>query len=353
MARTYRILVVDDLEQNRCLLGASLQALGYEVETAADGFEAMTKLTLDVDLVLLDVMMPGIDGFEVTRRIRAHPEHSDLPVIMVTALHSREDRVRAVEAGANDFITKPVDATELRVRVSSQLRLKDALDQIKRHSEQLEDKVAARTAELRLALDEVVRAQRQTLEAHIDTIRRLVLATEFRDRGTAEHIQRVSRYAAALARAINLPPGEIELLYHAMPLHDVGKIGIPDSFLLKEGPLTPEERTIMSSHAEIGAQILAGSPSDIIQAGEIIALTHHEKWDGSGYPRGLAGAEIPLWGRICAIIDVFDALTTDRPYRKALTTAEALVLMRKGRGSHFDPELFDAFEANLGQIAPD
>ena len=350
MKSSPRILVVDDLEPNRRIVGGLVKGFGYKVETARDGLEALDKLAFEIDLVLLDVMMPGLDGFEVTRRIRQQPEISDLPVIMVTGLDSREDRMRAVEAGANDFVAKPVDPTELRVRIRSQLRLKDALDQIKRHRQELEQTVAARTDDLRQALEEVASAQRRTVEAHLDTIRRLVIAAGFRDNDTAEHIQRLSRYAAVLAHAIHLPPSEIDLLSHAMPLHDVGKIGVPDAILLKQGPLTPEERARMNAHVEVGTRILAGSPSEVIQAGEIIARSHHEKWDGSGYPKGLAGKEIPLWGRMCAIVDVFDALTSNRPYRQAMTVDAALALMQEGRASHFDPELFDVFEAHLAEV---
>jgi len=341
--KVHRILVVDDLEQNRMLLAGMVQSLGFEVETAADGLEALGKLRLGIDLVLLDVMMPGIDGFEVVRRIRCDSGFHDLPVIMVTALDSREDRMRSVDAGANDYIAKPVDKTELRARVGSQLRLKDAQDQIKRHSAELEATVVERTRALREALSEMVEAQRKTENAHLDSIHRLVLASGFRDGNIAGHIQRISSYTATLARALRLSPREVEVLTHASPLHDVGKIGIPDAILLKEGKLTDEERTLMKAHTWIGGEILAGSPSEIVQAGEVIALSHHEWWNGSGYPRGLAGEDIPLMGRICAVADVFDALTSDRIYRPAHSIDEALDLMRGEKG-HFDPQLFRLFE---------
>jgi putative two-component system response regulator len=344
-----RILVVDDVEQNRVVVGALVEALGYDVETASDGLDALGKLE-GVDLVLLDVMMPGLSGFDVLRRMRREESSQDLPVIMVTALDSRADRVQAVAAGASDFIAKPVDKTELVVRIGSQLRLKEAQDALKRHRAELEQTVAERTAELRRSLEEKADAQRRTWAAHLDTIRCLVLAAEFKDRHTAGHIQRISHYSTTLARAFGLPEAEIEVLRHAAPMHDVGKIGIPDAILLKEGALTPEERKVMQSHTLIGSQLLAGSASELLRAGEMIALTHHEKWDGSGYPRGLAGLEIPLWGRICALVDVFDALTSHRPYRRALSNAQALEIMREGRASHFDPELLEVFEGHLGEF---
>ncbi len=350
MSSVKRILVVDDVDQNRMLLGSMVEALGYEVETARDGHDALAKLALDVDLILLDVMMPGIDGYEVARRVRADARFHDLPVIMVTALDSREDRVRAVQSGANDFIAKPIEKIELAVRIGSQLKLKEAQDELKRHQAELEQKIEQRTEALRRALETLADAQLKTYQAHVDTIERLVLAAECKDHDTAEHIQRMSRFGLVLAEALHLPPGEIEVLRHAIPMHDVGKIGIPDSILLKPGRLTPQERTIMNSHTLIGARLLAGSPSNLLQAGEVIALTHHEWWDGNGYPKHLHGEDIPLPGRICALADVFDALTSDRPYRPALANEQALELMRQGRGSQFDPALFDLFLAHLDQI---
>lgn len=350
MGKIHRILVVDDVEQNRRLLGGMVQSLGYEVEIARDGLEALAKLPLDVDLLLLDVLMPGLDGFEIAQRIRSHPEFHDLPIIMVTALDSREDRMRSVESGANDFIAKPVDKTELRVRLGSQLRLKDAQDELKRNRAELETMVAGKTVALRQTLEEMVLAQREAHAAHLDSIHRLVLAAGFRDHGTATHIHRIGAYVGVLARALRLPPGEIEILIHASPLHDVGKIAIPDSILLKAGPLTAEERAVMCTHTVIGGRILAGALSKVIQTGEVIALSHHEKWDGTGYPRGLAGSEIPLAGRLCAVVDVFDALTSARPYRDPLADDQALSLMREDRGRHFDPAIFDLFESCFDRI---
>jgi len=343
MAQPKRILIVDDKEQNREVLEAMVEALGHEPELAQDGLEALAKLELDIDLVLLDVMMPGMDGFEVVRRIRQHPDVSDLPIIMVTGLTSKEDRLRAAEAGANDFISKPVDMTELRVRMASLLRMKEAQDAVKRYQVELEEKIEKRTSSLRQALAEMVEAQRRTHEAHLDTIHRLVVAAEYKDKDTATHIQRMSRYCALLARALNLPPGEVEIVLQASTMHDVGKISVPDAILLKPGKLDQEEWEIMKQHAISGARILSGSPSELLQVGEIIALSHHEKWDGSGYPKGLAGEDIPLWGRICAIADVFDALTNARPYKKAFSNEEALEIMKEGRGKHFDPKLLDLF----------
>lgn len=345
-----RILIVDDAENNRLVVGALLESLGYRVEVAGDGLDALAKIELGIELVLLDVLMPGLDGFGVTRRLRDDPRYADLPVIMMTVLDNREDRLRAIEAGANDFIAKPVDRTELQVRIGSQLKLKESQDALKRHRLELEDLVAQRTAELRSALAEMAAARRRTYEAYIDTIRRLVLAAGFKDPGTAQHIGRLGLYAAVMASALHLPDGEAEILRHAITMHDVGKIGIPDAILTKPGRLTAKERELIQSHTWIGGRLLADSHSELMRTGEVIALTHHEKWDGSGYPRGLAGEEIPLMGRLCAVIDVFDALTTRRPYRDPLPPEEALEMMLRERGRHFDPALLDLFAAHRDEI---
>jgi putative two-component system response regulator len=350
MNEARRILVVDDVEQNLALLGGLVRSLGYEVETARDGLEALAKLALGVDLVLLDVMMPGLDGYEVARRVRADARTADLPIILVTVLDSREDRVKAIQAGASDFIAKPVDKTELLVRISSQLRLKEAQDALKRSQAGLEEQVARRTEELRRTCEVAADANRRTYFAHVDTIRRMVLAAELKDPDTARHILRISRYSVVLAKALHMSPGETEVLGHAVTMHDVGKIGIPDAILFKRGALDEEEKKVMESHTLIGGRILDDSPSELMQQGQVVALSHHERWDGTGYPRRLRGEQIPLAGRICAVVDVFDAMTTTRPYRPAHSPEEALETMRRGRGAHFDPMLLDLFMDRLKEV---
>lgn len=350
MERRPRVLIVDDEESNRNVLSEMVDSLGYEPEVAEDGMAALAKVKLDIDLVLLDVNMPGMDGYEVARRIRQDPEVADVPIIHVTALAGKEDRLRAVEAGANDFIAKPVDLTELRVRSASLLRLKQQQDALKRHQAELEELVERRTSTLRRALDETAEAERRAYRAYLDTIRRLARAAEYRDEDTGAHILRMSHYSRVLANALHLPPGEVETILYASPMHDVGKVGVPDGILLKPGKLTDEEWEVMKRHTVMGARILSKSESELLQAGEVIALSHHEKWDGSGYPQGLAGEDIPLRGRICAVADVFDALTTKRPYKKAMPNEVAFEIIREGRGKHFDPRLVDLFFANLDDI---
>ena len=342
-----RILVVDDGEFNRELLEALLIGWGYACEMASSGAEGLAQLRPEIDLVLMDVNMPEMDGLEATRRIRNNPAHSDLPIIIVTALSGKQERLRAVEAGANDFVEKPIDKTELQIRIASLLKMKAGQDQIKRHRVELERAVELRTEELRAALEMMVEAQAREHEAHLDTVNRLAIAAEYRDENTANHIRRVGEYCALIAQALRLPVYDVESLRKASPMHDVGKIGIPDGLLLKPGKLTLAERRQMEQHTLIGARILGGSSSELLQIGECIALTHHEKWDGAGYPRGLAGEAIPLYGRICAVADVFDALTSARPYKSAFCNEKALQIMREGRGTHFDPAILDVFLAHF------
>lgn len=344
------ILIVDDEADIRELVTALLSSWDYSVEEAVDGQEALAKINPSCDLVISDLMMPGLDGFEIIRRLRGQEMYRDLPIIAITALTSKEQRLKAIELGANDFITKPLDPAELKIRVASLLRLKEIQDAIKRHKDELERIVAQRTELLRRALDDMVEAKRQTYEAYLETIQKLALAAEYKDEGTAEHIRRIALYSESIAKALGLTSQEIEVLHHASPMHDVGKIGIPEGILLKAGRLDREEWEIMQRHTIIGARILHGSSSELLKAGEIIALTHHEKWDGTGYPQGLAKDAIHIFGRIVAVADVFDALTTRRPYKKAFDNEEAFAIIKAGSGSHFDPAVVAAFFKNIDSI---
>jgi len=258
--------------------------------------------------------------------------------------------LRAVEAGANDFISKPIDLTELRVRMGSLLKMKESQDEVKRYQAELEEMVAVRTSALRMALENVKESQRVILSAHLETIHRLAAAAEFKDEETADHIQRMSRYCALLAKRLALPDAEVDLVLQASPMHDIGKIGIPDSILLKPGKLTADEWAVMKKHTIYGARILGDSNFELLRVGETIALSHHERWDGTGYPNGLAGEEIPLFGRVCAVADVFDALTSRRPYKEPFSNETSLEIMRAGRGTHFDPKILDIFLNDFGMF---
>jgi putative two-component system response regulator len=294
------ILVVDDQPQNNELLEAYLAPQGYEIVKAANGEEALGKLSGNpIDLILLDVMMPGMDGFEVTRRVRQDNTHRLLPIILVTALRETEDRVKGIEAGCDDFLSKPVDKMELLARVRSLLKVKDYNDLMSNYQKELESEVTRRTEELKHAFERIKAAS-------LDTIYRLSMASEYKDEDTGAHIKRMSRYCAAVARRMGLDESTIETILYAAPMHDLGKIGIPDLILVKPAKLDPVEWEIMKLHTVIGAKILKGSDAEFIKLGETIAQSHHEKWDGSGYPRGLKGEEIPLAARLFAVIDVYD-----------------------------------------------
>ncbi len=337
-----KILVVDDEERNRRLMEAILLPLGYKVILARDGEEALAKVReIPPDVILLDIMMPKMDGFEVVRQLKK--ETKTIPVVMVTALREVEDRIKALAAGADDFLTKPVDQTELRARVNSLLKVKAYNDHMRNYQEELEAEVAQRTEQLRQALEEVKAAS-------LDTIYRLSRAAEYKDEETGAHIQRMSHYAAAVAGKMGLNGETVETILYAAPMHDIGKIGIPDHILLNPGVLKPDEWETMKQHTTIGAKILEGSKAEFIKLANVIALTHHEKWDGSGYPQGLKGSKIPIAGRIAAIADVFDALTSKRPYKEPFSVEKSLSIIKEGRGSHFDPDVVDAFIAVKKEI---
>ena len=338
------ILIVDDQPQNIELLEAYLVPQGYGIVTAANGEEAMDKLSGNpIDLILLDVMMPGMDGFEVTRRVRQENAHRLLPVILITSLRETEDRVQGIEAGCDDFISKPVDKMELLARVRSLLKVKAYNDLMNNYRNELEAEVTKRTEELKHASERIKASS-------LETIYRLSRAAEYKGEDTGAHIKRMSLYCAAVARSMGLDDSTIETILYAAPMHDLGKIGIPDRILAKTGRLDPADWEIMKQHTVIGAKILKDSDAEFIRMGEVIARHHHEKWDGSGYPRGLKGVEIPIAGRIAAIADVFDTLTSQQPYKEPFSVDKSLAIIRERRGSHFDPDVVDAFFAIQDEI---
>ncbi|WP_419781569.1 HD domain-containing phosphohydrolase [Maridesulfovibrio sp.] len=343
MERKRKILVVDDEPHNIVLLEGILSKLGHDVVGAENAVVALEVLDRSFDLVLSDVMMPVMNGFEFVTKIRENEETQDIPVIMVTTLSQRDDRLKAVEVGANDFITKPIDIVELKIRTNSMLKQKAQHDEIKSFQVDLHEMVENRTLELREALARLD-------EAHVETIHHLCAAAEYKDEETANHLVRMAEYSRILAENIGLDQKTVELIHTSAPMHDIGKIGIPDSILLKPGTLTAEEWDVMKSHAIIGGNILSMGSSDYINMGAVIALSHHEKWDGSGYPNGFSGDEIPLPGRICAVADVFDALTSKRPYKEPFSIEKSLEIMKEGRGNHFDPQLIDIFFDNIDEI---
>lgn len=331
------ILIVDDEIKNIELQKACLEPYNYEILTALNSEEAIKVVDgNDIDLILLDVLMPGKDGFDVTRCLKANKDTYFIPIILVTALTEKKDRVDGIEAGCDDFISKPVDITELLARVKSLLKVKAYHDHMRNYERELEREVARRTKELKKTLV-------MLKETSLETIFRLSMAAEYKDRETGAHIQRMSHYSAAVAREMGLDKGITESILYAAPMHDIGKIGIPDYILLKEDDLDAGEWEFMKQHTIIGSRILHGSKQELIKMAEVIALTHHEKWDGTGYPQRLKGKNIPIAGRITAIADVFDALISKRPYKEPYSIEKSLKIIKENKGKHFDPDVVDAF----------
>ncbi|MCE1247958.1 MAG: two-component system response regulator [Firmicutes bacterium] len=339
-----KILIVDDVEKNLRLLEAMLYPMGHDIMFAKNGKEAIEKVHSNPpDLVLLDIMMPVMNGYEVAEKLKNGDTTRMIPIVMVTALNEVEDRVKALEAGADDFLTKPVEEVELKARITSLLKVKAYNDYMKDYQRILEEEVGRKTLELRRAMDGLKNAS-------LETILRLARASEYRDDDTGDHIKRVSYCSEVIARNMGMSQSFVDAIRYASPMHDVGKIGIPDNILLKPGKLDPEEWEIMKTHTTIGKEILSNSEFEFVKLAEEIAYTHHEKWNGSGYPRGLKGSEIPLSGCITAIIDVFDALLSERPYKKPFPLEKALSIIEEGNGSHFDPDVVSAFMTSLDEI---
>ena len=327
-----RILIVDDQEANVLYLESILRKAGYTAfQSTTDSREVLPLCAANrPDLLLLDLMMPHLDGFELMEQLKPlTPANSYLPILVLTADVTSETKRRALASGANDFLSKPFDPTEAVLRIHNLLAAWFLHIMPQRENEALEEKVRDHTRELE--------------ESQLEVLRRLAQAAEFRDDDTGQHTRRVGEMAALLARELGFSEAQIEVIRHAAPLHDVGKIGISDNILLKPGKLTGDEFEVIKSHTMIGARLLAGGHSHFVQMAEIIALSHHERWDGNGYPQRLQGENIPIEGRLVAIADVFDALTHERPYKKAWPVEEAQAEIESQSGRQFDPRAVAAF----------
>lgn len=333
-----RILLVDDEPANIKLLRKMLAGQGYNhLVEIQDPREVLAAYQQErPDLILLDINMPHLDGYAVMDQLKALQDPLMPPILVLTAQHQREYMLRALDGGARDFLSKPFDRNELLMRVRNLLEVQLAHRMMHDQNALLEQKVAERTRELD--------------STRLQVIRRLGRAAEFRDNETGLHVVRMSKFAVILARSLGWSDEECELLLSASPMHDLGKIGIPDHILLKPGKLTADEYSVMQEHAQIGATLLEGDDSPLFTLAREIAESHHEKWDGSGYPKGLAGEAIPLSGRITALADVFDALTSSRPYKKAWAIEDALSFIKDQSGRHFDPVLVEHFERCLPEI---
>ena len=326
-----RILIIDDQEQNIRLLTRILQRAGYQnIASTTNPQDAIALQTqFNPDLVLLDVHMGGKGGLEVLAELVSPDRGGEkLPVIMITADDSPDMKRLALASGARDFIGKPFDSAEVLLRIRNLLETRFLYQSLRNQNSELELKVAERTQELE--------------QSQLEVLERLAAAVEFRDDDTGEHTKRVGLVSAMLADAIGLPVGTVQLIGRGAPLHDIGKVGIPDNILLKAGPLTTEEFEIMKAHTVIGARMLANGRSELVRVSQRIALSHHEWWDGTGYPHRTSGQRIPLEARIVAVADFLDALTHDRPYRRAWSIDETLAEIGRRSGSHFDPRIAEA-----------
>jgi putative two-component system response regulator len=333
-----KVLVVDDAQLNVTLLQHLIKKLP-DCESA--GFtEPLRALEWcqdnEPDLVVVDYMMPDMDGLEFSKRFRGIPGHADIPVLMVTANHESSIRHEALASGVTDFLNKPLDNNEFLARAKNMLDLRQSHKRLSDRAAWLDEEVRKATAEIMAREQEIIFC--------------LSKAAEHRDPETGAHIQRMAHYSRHIARCMGLPVDQQDILLEAASMHDIGKVGTPDLILLKPGKLTDEEFTIMKQHAVIGYEVLNTSNAPLLKVAAEIAYSHHEKFDGSGYPRGLSGQDIPLFGRIVAVADVFDALTSERPYKRAWSVDQASQMLRDGAGKHFDPACVEAFFANFGEI---
>jgi putative two-component system response regulator len=355
---TAQILVADDQPENLMLIEAFLGAV-YRVHTVGDGQAVLDHLDAGrpADLILLDIVMPRLDGFETCRRIKATPATRDIPVLFLTTLNSTADEEKDLGLGAEDFIHKPFSPPVVLARVRNHLSLAGARRDLREHNRRLEQLVDERTAEIRRQADDLMSHKQRLIAAQSATIAGFCAMAEARDNETGNHIRRTQRYVRVLAESLcaggrfvaQLDPRRIDLLERSAPLHDIGKVGIPDRILLKPGGLDPEEWRVMQTHCRLGFEAIQEvareltDEDDFLQYAREIAYGHHERWDGTGYPQGLAGEAIPLSARLMAVADVYDALISRRVYKPAFPHAQAVAMMEGERGRHFDPEVLDTF----------
>ncbi len=343
------ILIADDDLTNLKFMSAALTS-EYRTIVATCGNEALTLAASSPrpSLILLDIMLPDMTGFAVIERLKADHLTKDIPVIFVTGLGDMDNETKGLALGAVDYISKPVILQVLKTRVKTHLKLKQ-------YQDHLEHIVAERTDALKRTFLELSQAHHQIKTGYIEAIYRLTLASEYKDEETGDHLKRVSHYTKELATALGMDSEFLDAIFHASPMHDLGKVGIPDQILLKQGELTAEEWEVMKSHTTIGGRILEGSDSPYLQMAQEIATYHHERWCGGGYPEGLTGEDIPLTARIMNICDQYDALRNVRPYKPAITHEAVFDILTKGDGrtmpEHFDPQVLNAFKVSANKFA--
>lgn len=330
------VLLVDDIPVNiKILVGALRES--YRLVIATNGPDALKAANeMSPDLILLDVMMPEMDGYEVLKLLKSRRETADIPVIFVTALSEEKDETRGLLLGAVDFIVKPVNPVIVKARVQTHIALCQAQRELRRHRDELEEIVLERTQELR--------------DSQVEITTRLVQAAEYHDRQTGRHITRMAHCCVIIGRAHGMSEEELALFFHASAMHDIGKLGVSDIILHKKGSLTSDEFNEMKKHTLIGADLLFDSDNKLMNMAHLIALTHHERWDGTGFPLGLKGEEIPFSGRIASVCDVFDALSSKRPYKDAWPLSKAKKVIEEEKGGHFDPYVVELFIESYDKI---
>lgn len=336
MTHKFQVVSLDDNKLNLMLIESMLSSMSVEINSFTMPADAMDfYLREQPDILLIDYMMPDMDGIEFIAKVREHDE--EVPIVMITAVDDDDSvKLRALEAGATEFLNKPLKLYEFQVRVKNLLTLR-------KNQLLLKDRATLLQMEVDAATEEIIQREIETLSV-------LGRASEFKDTETGQHINRVAKYAYIIGSELIDEQEELDMLYNSSPLHDVGKLGIPDEILLKPGALTDDEMAIMKDHTIIGYKILSDSKSKYLQAGALIAKTHHEKWDGTGYPEGLKGVQIPLIGRIVSVCDVFDALLSDRPYKDAWAFDDATAYIKNESGKSFDPSVVNVFFEKLREI---
>ena len=338
-----KILIVDDVEINILVLVESLKNYS-KISVSMDSSAVLESLSyIYPDIILLDIFMPNMSGFDICKYIKGNKNTNDIPIIFITSEHDPLSLNKAFELGAVDYIKKPFDTIEVNARLRTHLKLKIAERKLKEHNANLEIKVAERTKKLQ---EKNVELQ----EVKKETIFRLCLAAELRDSDTGNHIKRIQAYTEMIALKCGMSQEDAEQLGLASSMHDLGKIGIPDHILLKPGKLLPEEFEIMKQHTVIGAKTLAEGNSELLRMAHLVALSHHERWDGKGYPQGIKGVKIPIEARIVGLVDAFDAMLSRRPYKEPFSVEKAVSIIVGEKGNHFDPQLVDIFVASLGEI---
>jgi len=336
-ASSMRVLIVDDSTANLMLMAKIVKGLGHEVATFKDPLLALADAIANpADLVVSDFVMPVMNGLELVGRLRAAADYEDVPMVMISGTDDSAIRYQALDLGVTDFLRKPIDVVEVKARLRNLLKLREMQTSLRQRVDRVDHLAPHATAALSSREEEV--------------ILRLSRAAEYRDSDTGDHIVRMARYCRIIGEGLGLDAGKCETLFLAAPMHDIGKIAVSDAILLKPGKLTSEERAVMEMHTLHGFQILSGSGSELIRQAAEIAVSHHERWDGTGYPARVQGEKIPQFGRIAAVADVFDALTSERPYKSAWSTQEALAYMTACAGQHFDPACVQAFTERFDDV---